>query len=236
MNIPLMLSNTGSVRVVANATRPDANEIVIGDGQASVTLATNVLDSVALLFARAYDTDCKARAMRAELELLSTDPAMPGQLRESVGVLLQSLYGDANVACAAHGQYHPCGRCADEYRGKHDTGGQELACLSHPGETLPCAACTAVQVASAHARAMGWRPLTELSPAAPKDTEDDIRCVVVWVDMENPTDLDAEITKLSEIRRGVYGGERMADGWWRPLMDAPPAVEWVAEMAKQVAE
>lgn len=226
MNIPLMLSNTGSVRVVANATRPDANEIVIGDGQASVTLAANVPDSVALLFARAYDTDRKARAMRAELALIAAGAIAPEHLRERVSSLLQELYGDPRTACSVHGQYHPCDKCADKYH-------QEQRAAS---DTSKVPTSFDAQAASAHARTMGWLPLTELPPAAPNDDEYDIRCVVVSVDLENPTDLGVETTSLRELRRGVFIRERTADGWWRPLMDAPPAVEWAAEMTKQAPE
>jgi hypothetical protein len=166
MNIPLMLSNTGSVRLAAHPTRSDANEIVIGDGQASVTLATNVLDSVALLFARAYDTAHKASSMRGELTDIMRDPTTPEQLRSRISGLLHGLYGDSQVACSAHGQYHPCGKCAEEHRKNKPV----LACLAHPAETLPCPACATPGKTQKDletcAREQGWRPVSELPPLA----------------------------------------------------------------------
>lgn len=210
-----MLDNV-KVVVIPHSHLKDSNEIAVGDGYARKTLAVGVPDDMVLLFARAHETTRRARVMRAELWLIATDEATPAPLRERVSSLLQELYADPRVACPVHGQYHPCGKCADEY---HQEKRSE----------------NATQVATAPS-VSGWHPITELPPVATKDHEDEVRCVVVWVDAENPTDLASEITCLSEIRRSVYNEKRMRGCHWRTLMDAPPAVEWADEAVKQESE
>ena len=66
-----------------------------------------------------------------------------------------------------------------------------------------------------------WRSTLDLPITNDIEDEWDERCVVVWLDAENPPDQGVEITTLGAIRDGDYEDPRYEIPVWRTVMDAP---------------
>lgn len=66
-----------------------------------------------------------------------------------------------------------------------------------------------------------WRSLLDLPITDDLEDEWDERCVIAWLDAENPPDEGVEITTLGAIRDGDYEDPRYLNPVWRTVMDAP---------------
>ena len=65
-----------------------------------------------------------------------------------------------------------------------------------------------------------WYPISKLPPLSWKDQ--DVRCVVAWIDRENPSDIGIEVIPVELIIAGDYcSDDRMIHVYWKSLGDCP---------------
>lgn len=79
-----------------------------------------------------------------------------------------------------------------------------------------------------------FRSVLDLPP--PAENDDEIRCVVVWQDDENPTDVGVEAAPLRHIRRGDFNGPRYRGAVWMSVMGAAPFLFAESEMRGETEE
>lgn len=79
-----------------------------------------------------------------------------------------------------------------------------------------------------------FRSVLDLPPHTEND--DEIRCVVVWQDDENPTDVGVEAAPLQHIRDGDFNGPRYRGAVWMSVMGAAPFLFAESEMRGEAEE